>query len=325
MSPSGFGIDRITLAMQDQALDTQAIVQQLPHLATSRQLGNAVVTIGSNSSRLDSTATKDQTDELRSLLQTSSIALENNHTTSIAFSERHETQTLQMATTLQDVHHMLVAMRLPHHSDPHRHTMPALGMPPLMPPSSSALPGGEPTWRDQSQMAAGGLQHLLSTTCSLLASAVMALLLMLPNTQSQHLLSTTCSLLASAVMALLLMLPNTQSQLRIFMTLLKSPRLNSSNSVIVTDAPNRTKLLPHEYFSNWNLVQPRLENSFKKTPGESRVRGGEHAMFSRMKNGTTLEINREDWESVYAWNKLAKIDPLAREIEYILCSAISRL
>jgi hypothetical protein len=284
--------------MQDQALDTQAIVQQLPHLATSRQLGNAVVTIGSSSSRLDSTATKDQTDELRSLLQTSSIALENNHTTSIAFSERHETQTLQMATTLQDVHHMLVAMRLPHHSDPHRHTMPALGMPPLMPPSSSALPGGEPTWRDQSQMAAGGLQHLLSTTCSLLASAVMALLLMLPNTQSQ---------------------------LRIFMTLLKSPRLNSSNSVIVTDAANRTKLLPHEYFSNWNLVQPRLENSFKKTPGESRVRGGEHAMFSRMKNGTTLEINREDWESVYAWNKLAKIDPLAREVEYILCSAISRL
>jgi hypothetical protein len=284
--------------MQDQALDTQAIVQQLPHLATSRQLGNAVVTIGSSSSRLDSTATKDQADELRSLLQTSSIALENNHTTSIAFSERHETQTLQMATTLQDVHHMLVAMRLPHHSDPHRHTMPALGMPPLMPPSSSALPGGEPTWRDQSQMAAGGLQHLLSTTCSLLASAVMALLLMLPNTQSQ---------------------------LRIFMTLLKSPRLNSSNSVIVTDAANRTKLLPHEYFSNWNLVQPRLENSFKKTPGESRVRGGEHAMFSRMKNGTTLEINREDWESVYAWNKLAKIDPLAREVEYILCSAISRL
>jgi hypothetical protein len=284
--------------MQDQALDTQAIVQQLPHLATSRQLGNAVVTIGSSSSRLDSTATKDQADELRSLLQTSSIALENNHTTSIAFSERHETQTLQMATTLQDVHHMLVAMRLPHHSDPHRHTMPALGMPPLMPPSSSALPGGEPTWRDQSQMAAGGLQHLLSTTCRLLASAVMALLLMLPNTQSQ---------------------------LRIFMTLLKSPRLNSSNSVIVTDAANRTKLLPHEYFSNWNLVQPRLENSFKKTPGESRVRGGEHAMFSRMKNGTTLEINREDWESVYAWNKLAKIDPLAREIEYILCSAISRL
>jgi hypothetical protein len=298
MSPSGFGIDRITLAMQDQALDTQAIVQQLPHLATSRQLGNAVVTIGSSSSRLDSTATKDQADELRSLLQTSSIALENNHTTSIAFSERHETQTLQMATTLQDVHHMLVAMRLPHHSDPHRHTMPALGMPPLMPPSSSALPGGEPTWRDQSQMAAGGLQHLLSTTCRLLASAVMALLLMLPNTQSQ---------------------------LRIFMTLLKSPRLNSSNSVIVTDAANRTKLLPHEYFSNWNLVQPRLENSFKKTPGESRVRGGEHAMFSRMKNGTTLEINREDWESVYAWNKLAKIDPLAREVEYILCSAISRL
>jgi hypothetical protein len=298
MSPSGFGIDRITLAMQDQALDTQAIVQQLPHLATSRQLGNAVVTIGSSSSRLDSTATKDQADELRSLLQTSSIALENNHTTSIAFSERHETQTLQMATTLQDVHHMLVAMRLPHHSGPHRHTMPALGMPPLMPPSSSALPGGEPTWRDQSQMAAGGLQHLLSTTCRLLASAVMALLLMLPNTQSQ---------------------------LRIFMTLLKSPRLNSSNSVIVTDAANRTKLLPHEYFSNWNLVQPRLENSFKKTPGESRVRGGEHAMFSRMKNGTTLEINREDWESVYAWNKLAKIDPLAREVEYILCSAISRL
>lgn len=86
------GVDRIWLAVQDQALatkridlqtldirhNTRTITQQLPQLATSRQLDNAVVTVGSISSRLDSTATKDQANELSSLLQTFLIAQERS-------------------------------------------------------------------------------------------------------------------------------------------------------------------------------------------------------------------------------------------------------
>jgi hypothetical protein len=277
------GIDRIWLAAQDQApaigrLDTQTleirretrtILQELPQLATSHQLDGAVVSIEDISAKMDSTSTKDQADELRSLLQTSSIALEENHATSMAVSERHEAQTMQMAMTLQDIHNILAAMRISNHSNPHHTTMPSLGRSPLMPPSSTALPGEPSTWRGQSQMAASGLQHLLSTICSLLASAVMALLLMLPNVQSQ---------------------------LRTFMTLLKSPRLLSSNSIIVIDALNRTTLLPYEYFSNWNLVQPWLESAFKGLPGEARVRNGDFALFAQRRGRTGSLISADEWE-----------------------------
>jgi hypothetical protein len=286
------GIDRIWLAVQDQALatgridtqtleirhETQSVLKELPQLATSHQLGNAVVSIEDISAKLDSTATKDQADELRSLLQTSSIALEKNHATSMTVSERHEIQTLQMARTLQDVHNILVAMRLPHHSNPHHPTMPALGMPPLMPPSSTASPGGSSTWRGQSQMATSGLQTLLSAICSLLATTVLALLLILPNIQLQ---------------------------LRTFTTLLMSPRLLSSNSITVIDALNRTKLLPYEYFSNWNIVQPWLERAFLGLPGESRVRRGAYSLFAQSRIRTGPQILADEWErSLFPGNRI---------------------
>jgi hypothetical protein len=277
------GIDRIWLAAQDQALaigrldtqtleirgETRTILQELPQLATSHQLDGAMVSIEDISAKMDSTSTKDQADELRSLLQTSSIALEENHATSMAVSERHEAQTMQMTRTLQDVHNILAAMRISNHSNPHHTTMPSLGRSPLIPPSSTALPGEPSTWRGQSQMAASGLQQLLSMVCSLLASAVMALLLMLPNIQSQ---------------------------LRTFMTLLKSPSVLLSNSIMVTDALNRTKLLPYEYFSDWNLVQPWLERAFRSLPGESRVRDGEFALFAQRGGRTGSRILADDWE-----------------------------
>ena len=185
---------------------------------------------------------------------------------------------MQMAMTLQDIHNILAAMRISNHSNPHHTTMPSLGRSPLMPPSSTALPGEPSTWRGQSQMAASGLQHLLSTICSLLASAVMALLLMLPNIQSQ---------------------------LRTFMTLLESPSVLLSNSIMVTDALNRTKLLPYEYFCNWTLVQPWLESAFKDLPGESRVRRGDYAMFVPMRDGTTPVLSGEHWKrSVFPGNRV---------------------
>ena len=277
------GIDQIRLAVQDQAIaigrldtqtpairrETRTILQELPQLATSHQLDGAMVSIEDISARMDSTSTKDQADELRSLLQTSSTALAENHATSMAVSERHEAQTIQMARTLQDVHNIVAAMRIPNHSNSHHATTPALGRSPLMPPPSTVLPGDSSTWRDQSQMATSGLQHLICTICSLLASAVMALLLMLPNIQSQ---------------------------LRTFMTLLKSPSVLLSNSIMVTDLLNRTKLLPYEYFCNWTLVQPWLESAFKDLPGESRVRCGDFEMFVSRRDRTTHVLRGEDWK-----------------------------
>lgn len=277
------GIDRMWLAVQDQALatkhtnlqildmqhDTQACVQQLPQLATSCQLGNAVVSIEDISARLDSTATKDQADEQRSLLQSSSTAQVQNHTESMAVMERYEAQTAQMASTIQAIHGMLAAARLPNHSDPHAIAMPILGQPVSMPPPSAASPSISSSWRDRDQLGASNPYHMLSAICRLLVSAVMAMVLMLPNIQSQF---------------------------RTFMTLLKSPRLLSSNGITVTDALNRTKLLPYEYFSNWSLVQPWLESTFKDLPGESRVRRGEFEMFVATRNGTVPVIRGESWK-----------------------------
>jgi hypothetical protein len=272
------GIDKIWLSVQDQALatgridtqtleirhETQTILQKLPQLATSHQLGNAVLSIEDISAKMDSTATKDQADDLRSLLLTSSTTLEKHHTESMAVSERHETQTIQMVRTVQAIHSLLAAA-----TDPHPGTTPTLGRSvPMLSPSTISLSTSS-TWRDQSQMAASGLQQILSAICGLLVSAVMALVLLFPNMQSQ---------------------------LRIFMTLLKTPQLLSSNSITIIDALGRTKLLPYEYFCNWNLVQPWLEHVFKGSPGESRVRQGHFALFEYKNNKPGQKIYTPGWE-----------------------------
>ena len=188
----------------------------------------------------------------------------------MAVSKRHEAQTIQMAKTLQDVHNIVAAMMIPNHSNSHHPTM---ARTPVCRHSCRHPPryyrANHQLGAAQSQMATSGLQRLLSTICSLLASAAMALLLMLPDIQSQ-----LCT----------------------FMTLLKSPSLLLSNSIMVTDALNRTKLLPHEYFCNWNLVQPWLESAFEGLPGESRVRRGAFEMFMPMGNRMRHVLRGDDWK-----------------------------
>jgi len=272
------GIDRIWLAVQDQALatgridtqtleirhETQNIVQELPRLATSRQLSNAVVSIECISAKMDSNATKDQTDELRSLLQKSYTVSEKNHTETMALSERQETHILQMARTMQAIHSLLAAVM-----DPHPIATPTLGRSVSMSPPSTTPPSMSSGRPHQSQAAVS---------------------------RPYQMLRAICRLLVTIVTALLLMLPSIQPQLRTFMTLLKSPRLLSSNSIIFTDALNRTKLLPYEYFSNWKLIQPWLEGVFKGLPGESRVSNGHFAMFTQRNNVTGPEIPADVWE-----------------------------
>jgi hypothetical protein len=285
------GIDMVWLAVQDQGLatrridlrtldihrDTQTIVQQLPQLATSRQLDNAVLSIEDISVKVDSTATKDQVDELKdqvdeleSLLQTASIAPET-----MAASERHETQILQMVRKIQDIHNLLVAMRPPDHSGP-----PNLG-----------------------QVFANQLQRLLSTICRLLVSAVVAMVLVLPNIQLlaasrlQHLLSMFRSLLENPVTALLRVSPNVDLQLRRFTTFLKSPGLLLDSRIILTDALGRISPLSYDHFSHWNVLHEWLVYSFKGLPGESRVRRGEFEMFVLMGNKTRhVPRGGDGWE-----------------------------
>jgi hypothetical protein len=232
------GFDRIMLAVQEQALantridlqttdmqfDMQAVVQQIPQLATSTQLGNLLSMAESISAGVGSTATKDQVD--RSISPTQATAVD----------ERQET---------------LASVLLP----------------------SMKSPGIPFDSQDQSKSADSRIYY-----------------------RSQSLLSSIYRLLASAVMALVLMFPNIQSQLRTSMTLLKSPTLLFSNSITVTDALNRTKLLPYEYSCNWAMFQPWLESAFEDLPGESRVRRGEFEMFVPMRDRTVPVLRGKDWK-----------------------------
>ena len=276
------GFDRMMLAVQEQALatrridirttdmqlDTQTVVQQLPQLPTSIQLDNLLSMTGSVSAKVDLTATKDQIDRSASPPQASSIT----HVTKTAVAERQEAGALHMDCATEDIQNVLRAIKLPDRSHLGPTTTPTFDSRAPMPPPSMTTPSIPHDLQDQSRSGDSRMHHRLRS----------------------HLRSI-CELLVSTVMALVLLFPNIQSQLRTFMTLLKSPRLLSSNSIIVTDALDRTKLLPYEYFSSWNLVQPWLENAFKNMPGESRVRGGQYAMFSRMKNGVADHISSNKW------------------------------
>jgi hypothetical protein len=118
------------------------------------------------------------------------------------------------------------------------------------------------------------------------------------------LLETLRRVLCSMVV-LLTMFPNVVAQLRTCMTFLHHPMLLSGNSIALTDALNRTKLLPYEYFCNWKLLEPWLQRSFQNLPGESCVARGEFAMFKQFKNRTGPEIPINQWEhSVFAGDEI---------------------
>jgi hypothetical protein len=308
------GFDRMMLAVQEQALatrridirttdmqlDTQTVVQQLPQLPTSIQLDGLLSMTGSVSAKVDLTATKDQIDRLASPLQASSIT----HVTKTAVAERQEVGALHMDCARQDIQSMLGAIKLPDRSHIGPTTTPTFDSRAPMPPPSmtTTTPSIPHDLQDQSRSGDSRMYHRLRS----------------------HLRSI-CELLVSVVMALVLLFPNIQSQLRTFMTLLKSPRLLSSNSIIVTDALDRTKLLPYEYFSSWNLVQPWLEDAFKNMPGESRVRGGQYAMFSRMKNGVAHEILAHQWGSSVLPGDQVVMSMVVRPGSYSCCQRCGRV
>jgi hypothetical protein len=80
------------------------------------------------------------------------------------------------------------------------------------------------------------------------------------------------------------------------MTFIRSPLLLSGNSIILTDALNRTKLLPYEFFCDWKTLERWLQRVFRDLPGESRVARGDFAMFKQFRSRTGLRITSPQWE-----------------------------
>jgi hypothetical protein len=60
------------------------------------------------------------------------------------------------------------------------------------------------------------------------------------------------------------------------------------------DALNRRKLLPYEYFSNWDVRSAWLRGTFDNMPGKSRVTRGEFAMFKQFSRRTGPEIPQHE-------------------------------
>lgn len=99
-----------------------------------------------------------------------------------------------------------------------------------------------------------------------------------------------------AVVAMLVQsVPAIQAYLLTFATLVMAPQLLAGNSIMLTDALNRTKLLPYEYFSDWDMCQTWLKHTFHGMPGGTRVERGDFAMFKRYVHGVGPVINPKDW------------------------------
>lgn len=92
------------------------------------------------------------------------------------------------------------------------------------------------------------------------------------------------------------LLPMLQAKLRTCVTIMKSPRLLSGDNITLTDALNRTKTLPYEYFRSWSMLQPWLRREFESLPGEDRVARGEFAVFKQFSNKVSAQIPPVDWE-----------------------------
>ena len=70
------------------------------------------------------------------------------------------------------------------------------------------------------------------------------------NSQIHFLMHAIGSLGALVAVLYAFLLPILQAQLRTCVTIMKTPRLLSGNNITLTDALNRKKLLPYEFFRN---------------------------------------------------------------------------
>jgi uncharacterized coiled-coil protein SlyX len=117
------------------------------------------------------------------------------------------------------------------------------------------------------------------------------------NSKTRFLLRSIGSLGALLAILYAFLLPIIQAQLRTCVTIMKSPRLLSGNNITLTDALNRTKILPYEYFRSWSMLQPWLRREFESLPGESRVARGDYAVWKQISNEVSAHIRPIEWDS----------------------------
>jgi hypothetical protein len=116
------------------------------------------------------------------------------------------------------------------------------------------------------------------------------------NSQIHFLMHAIGSLGALVAVLYAFLLPILQAQLRTCMTIMKTPRLLSGNSITLTDALNRKKLLAYEFFRTWSILDPWLRREFETCPGDSRVARGDFAIFKQFSSKVGAQIHFSDWE-----------------------------
>jgi hypothetical protein len=252
--------------------DSRKILEHLPLLASRCQIRQLATDLEKVSAKVDTAATKDQADQLTAELRGSNITQKKYQSESLTIAQSYETRILETGQKIDDIQKLMTVILTILSSQSK--------------PVTAAVSG-------QSASVSPVVTNPANGTPSHVAIAVPPASALRPTVM--WLLETLRRVLCSMVV-LLTMFPNVLAQLRTCMTFLHHPMLLSGNSIALTDALNRTKLLPYEYFCNWKVLEPWLQRSFQNLPGESRVARGRFAMFKQLKSRTGPEIPISQWE-----------------------------
>jgi hypothetical protein len=134
------------------------------------------------------------------------------------------------------------------------------------------------------------------------------------NNHIRFLLHAIGSLGALLAVLYAFLLPILQAQLRTCVTIMKTPRLLSGNTITLTDALNRQKLLPYEFFRDWSILDLWLRREFKTCPGESRVPRGGFAIFKQFSSKVGAQIYPGEWErSVFPGDRVVMSIQVSRQ------------
>lgn len=259
--------DKIDIMAAATANGSRKVLQHLPLLASHYQMRKLDLRLDRLSTDLDSKATADQTFQLQYHLQDSASTQAKYHIESMTNAQNNEKWFRQTSGKVDEIHKLLSAM--------------------LSAQSTSYAAGSSGSGDERLPPCArvSSLENILGPMTSLLLELLRKLL--------------CCMVMIFA------MLPNIAVQLRTCMTFIRMPLLLSGNSIALTDALNRTKLLPYEYFCDWKMLEVWLHRTFASLPGESRVARGDFAMFKQYKTRTGPQISIEQWErSVFAGDKV---------------------
>lgn len=256
--------------------DMRHLLQQVTLLATCDQADKIDSGVASISDKLNNVSTSSQVSHIEALLQASASMQASDSTRSSAMTQRHQNQLRRMDRKFDKVLSRLSALQLataagrPHNC--------AYALDGKREQVSEATAIGSKTSTSE-QAWATNKDHRATGWWSLFFDVI------------RH-------FLVAVVASLVQLVPTVQEHMLTFATLLMTPRLLQGDSILLTDALNRTKPLPYEFFCTWDMCQTWLNNTFRGMPGESRVKRGAFAMFKQYARSTGPEITIEEWKRV---------------------------